>query len=141
MSTYVDTSIIVSALTEEVASKASREWLQAQTPGAMSISPWVITEFHSALALKVRTGQISPEQKSRIIAEFRSVLLPNMRIEDVEAIDFTRAAEFVDNDSCVLRSGDALHLAIASRSGLIIATVSNRLKDAALMLHVASTTA
>ena len=140
MSTYVDTSIIVSALTEEVSSEASREWLQAQTPGTMCISQCVITEIHSALALKLRTGQISREQRSRIIAEFRLELLPNLRIADIEAIDFTRAADLVDNDSCVLRSGDALHLAIASRFGLAIATIDKRFKDAAFVLNVASAT-
>jgi uncharacterized protein len=137
LSAYVDTSIIVSALTPEINSKASQAWLEAQSPGSLYISPWVATEIHSALAMKVRTEQITVEEKSRTLAYFRAAILPELNIIDVAAADFAQAANFLDYESVALRSGDALHLAIASRNGIVIATHDKRLQDAARTLQIA----
>ena len=137
MSSYVDTSIIISALTPEINSAASQNWLEAQGPGSLNISPWVVTEIHSALAMKVRTGQLTVEDKSKVLAYFRAEMLPELHIIDLVAADFAQAANFLDYQSISLRSGDALHLAIASRNGLVNATHDIRLQDAARALQIA----
>jgi predicted nucleic acid-binding protein len=55
---YLDTSVIVAALLNEAATSRIQDWLAAQEAGSTAISDWVVTEFSSALAVKLRTGQI-----------------------------------------------------------------------------------
>jgi predicted nucleic acid-binding protein len=42
---YVDTSVLVAALTRETRTTAMQDWLAAQTPGELAISDWVVAEF------------------------------------------------------------------------------------------------
>lgn len=109
---YIDTSVIVSMLTNEEAAPAITRWfgLLDQTPQS---SDWLMTEFASALALKVRTGQIQAKQKKWINRSFETLLAGGLRIAPVSRAAFHLAARFLDNSNGSLRAGDALHLAVA----------------------------
>ncbi|MGB5096270.1 MAG: type II toxin-antitoxin system VapC family toxin, partial [Porticoccaceae bacterium] len=56
---YVDTSILVAALTREPATGRMQAWLADQAAGVLAISEWVLTEFSVAMSVKVRTGQLA----------------------------------------------------------------------------------
>ena len=58
MMLYVDSWVLVSALTSEAVSTHIQEWLETQEPELLHISLWVETEFSSALSLKVRAGAL-----------------------------------------------------------------------------------
>ncbi|MGE3692947.1 MAG: type II toxin-antitoxin system VapC family toxin, partial [Novosphingobium sp.] len=55
---YCDTSFLIPSLVPEPASQAVRLWLAAQEAGTVCISPWVATEFSSAIAIKLRHGAL-----------------------------------------------------------------------------------
>jgi hypothetical protein len=57
---YLDTRVLISALTNALRTMEIQEWLATQTVADLIISDWVITEFSSALSVKVRTGQLVP---------------------------------------------------------------------------------
>ena len=42
---YLDTSVLVAAMTNEAASDATRLWLGEQKPGELAISDWSLVEF------------------------------------------------------------------------------------------------
>ena len=56
---YLDTSILVAALTNEQRTREMQEWLAEQPAGQLALSDWVLTEFSGALSLKVRTGRLT----------------------------------------------------------------------------------
>ena len=62
MTKYLDTSVLVSALTHEAASAGTRAWFDRQETGDLVISDWVVTEFSAALSIKLRTGAIVADQ-------------------------------------------------------------------------------
>lgn len=131
MSGYLDTAVLVAALTNEPATSAVQTWLGKT--GGLATSRWAITEFSSALALKVRTGHLSEPQR-RATLEMLPTLLATSRMLAFTDVDFHRAADYINAPEINIRAGDALHLAIASRHALPLWTLDHQLKAAGVKL-------
>jgi len=109
---YVDTSVIVPLLTTEPKTQAVTTWFAGlrDTP---TTSDWLLTEFHSALSIKLRTGQISEATAKRVRKEFEILADGGLRVVPVSRSAFRQAAKIVQQRKHGLRSGDSLHLAVA----------------------------
>jgi len=128
---YLDTSVVVASLTNEVASGSVRAWLTAQSAGSVLISDWVVTEVSSALSMKIRTGALPIERRSTKLAYFRQIVGESLTLLPVTPPHFHTAALLADQHHLGLRAGDALHLAIASGVGARLCTLDRRLANAA----------
>jgi uncharacterized protein len=135
---YLDTSVLVSALTNETDTAAVQVWLAGQVAGDLTISDWVVTEFSSAMSIKLRTGQFGPDHRAAALAMFTRLAAETLRILSVERASFRTAARFVDQSTLNLRAGDALHLAICAEHGATLCTLDRRLGDAAPVVGVGS---
>lgn len=140
---YLDTSVIVALLTGEPSVGRIRNWL-GQTTGqttarSLMISDWTLTELSSALSTKLRSQQISRTVCDTARIEFRWMLGSIFHHVAIDRRHFHIAASYCTHHHLGLRSGDALHLAIAVEIGAEIITLDKRFAAAVAALGGRST--
>lgn len=133
---YLDTSLLVAALTNEDDTGRIQEWLGAQDPDGLAISDWVAAEFSSALSIKLRSGQIKPVHRADALAMFTRLCNDSFDVLQVSRAHFRTAARYADQYALGLRAADALHLAICAEEGAELCTLDRRLGEAGPALGV-----
>ncbi len=133
---YIDTSVLVSVITNETNSIEAAKWLYSRSADIIAISPWTRTEFSSALSLKVRSRQIDQEAQRIALTGFNQFAMRSAIEFQVTEEDFLTAARWCENFQTGLRSGDALHLSIARRNLATLCTLDQTLALAGKQLAV-----
>ena len=136
MTLYLDTSLLVAALTNETETRRMQAWLGEQEPSDLAISDWVITEFSAALSMKLRSGQIEAIHRADALAMFTRLSVDSFTILLMSGLQFRTAARFADQHGLGLRASDALHLAICADDGASLCTLDRRLSKAGPALGV-----
>ncbi len=115
---YADTSVLVTALTVEPESAPALEWLMAHQ-GSICLSDWTMTEFAGALSRKRRAGDIDERTRSDAHEIIDRLSRESLTLFAVTRAHFREAAAVCRTD-LGLRSGDALHIAVARDHKLTI---------------------
>lgn len=115
---YVDTSVAVPLFVPEPASAAVDAWLESCSDSLVS-SDWIMTEFASALSLKVRRGELTTRQAAAAWKGFGEFCQAGLRLLPVSRKAFDEAARLVRDEASGLRAGDSLHLAMALEAGAV----------------------
>ena len=133
---YLDTSVLVAALTLEPETKRIQRWLEDQLQAQLAISDWVIAEFSAALSVKMRMRGIDTEARTQALEGFAEMQIDQLEIFAVPRPCFHIAAQLADRHSSGLRGGDALHLAICQLDGASLHTLDRRSAKAGPALGV-----
>jgi predicted nucleic acid-binding protein len=127
---YLDTSVLVAALTPENQTTRVLDWLASQHAEKLAVSDWTITEFSSALSLKVRTQQLQVQHRNGSLAAFHRLVSESFETLAITGLMFRSAAQIADRHVSGIRAGDALHLAVAIHHGATIYTLDRKFAEA-----------
>lgn len=127
---YLDTSVLVAYYYPEPISPLVEKFVRTLwRPGICVLTE---VEFASALSRKVRERGLTPEDAGRIERLFHSHVQEGLfRRLMIDADDYQRAKSLVLQFAVPLRALDAIHLAIAARSRMKLASSDQRLCNAA----------
>jgi predicted nucleic acid-binding protein len=133
---YIDTSVLVAYYCPEPLSDAAERAIrQADRP---TISALVEVEFCSALAIKMRTGDMDMESAQRILSCFRMHIADRLfTIVPIAAREYAAACQWIGAFAVPLRTVDALHLAAAFANELAVLTADKALARSAEHFGVA----
>lgn len=128
---YLDTSAAVPLFIPEPSSDRIVEWFGSCTQ-TLASSDWIMTEFASALFIKVRRGELAQRHAKMAWDEFEIFSRTGLRLVPVTRAAFNSAAELVRTFRSSLRAGDSLHLAMAMEiRATSIATADAQLEKSA----------
>jgi uncharacterized protein len=136
---YLETSLLIAALTLEPETKRIQRWLDDQQQVHLAISDWVIAEFSAALSVKLRMRGIDNEGRALALSAFAEMASDQLEVFAVSRACFRIAARLADRQASGLRGSDALHLAICQSNGATLHTLDRRLAKAAAALAVPAT--
>jgi predicted nucleic acid-binding protein len=139
LSIYLDTSAAVPLFVPEPSSDKVAAWLDSGADTLVS-ADLILTEFASALAIKVRRGELIQKHAAAAWENFGIFSQSGLRLVPVTRATFMRAAQLVRSIRGELRAGDALHLAMAIETEATgIATADSQLEKCALVQGLAVT--
>lgn len=138
MTRHLDTSAFIPLYVNEAASPALRRWFAALDRHEVTPSRWTLTEFTSALGVRVRTNTVAENAARRAVAAFRVLAWRSLTVVPTTPRGCDRAGDLLLRFDLGLRAGDALHVAIAQNAGAtVFATLDKRLAAAAAALGLA----
>ena len=110
---YFDTSFVAPLVLPEAASTRVEAIMRQMTPGEIAVSHLTRVEFAGLIARRVRMRELTEQLASRAFLVFERLLAESYQIILPAPPDFDLATRLLRHYGTGLRSGDALHLAIA----------------------------
>ena len=126
---YPDTSVLVAAVAREQATGRIQAWLEEQTE-PMALSDWSLAEFASAVAAKLRGGEMSVAERAAALAWLAEASKESASLLPATRTAFRRATDLVNAEGLIVRAADALHLASAAEQGLTLCTLDKEQAEA-----------
>ena len=136
MNLYLDASIVVPRLVEEPGTAVVEAYL-AGCSAQLLISDFAAAEVASALSRLVRTRLLATADALSALNDFEIWRAARCSPADVHATDARLAYAYVQRFDLMLRTPDALHLAISRRLDATLITLDGRLANAARELGIA----
>jgi hypothetical protein len=119
---YLDTSLLVAAVSNEAATVRVQDWLEQQG-GPWALSDWSLAEFASALAAKQRAKELSSAERAGGLRWIDGFGEGGAVVWPISRANFRRATDLVNGAEIKVRAADALHLAVAEERGSTLCTL------------------
>lgn len=139
MSLYLDASVLVALLSIDPLNARADAFLGAG-PTDIIVSDFAAAEFSSAIARRVRTGEITRETGPADLANFDLWTARLTQRVEIAPGDVAEAQAYLRRLDLTLLTPDALHIAIAARIGAILVTFDRAMTASARVLGMAVTT-
>lgn len=134
---YVDTCLLVSLFHGDSGYRSAETWLASITDQNLWISHWVLLEFASATAVRLRRGDLMPPKAGAMQAALETFRQERLALLEPRGEDFLLARDWIQAAAeSGLRAADGLHLALARRQGLRLASADQTLVAAARTLGI-----
>ena len=114
---YFDTSFIVPLILHEPNTDSIVRFVGSLPPDELTISEWTQLEFVSVISREVRMGHLSARDARIEILRFNAMVESSFKKLSLMSSDIVQARRYLVQFSTNLRTGDSLHLAIASNHG------------------------
>lgn len=116
---YIDTSVLVSAFSNEPLQAVAMALLQAPQWEQVCVSDWTVAEFTCAIQAKVLRGD-TPSEVAHTIGQTLKSLITQGALHRIAVLrgDYAAVQRVVPGLNCLVRGADALHLAVAARSNI-----------------------
>ena len=116
---YVDTSVLVSAFSNEPLQAVAMALLQAPRWQQVCVSDWTVAEFTCAVQAKVLRNE-TPAEVAHSISQTLKSLMAQGALHRIAVLreDYVAVQRIGPGLSCLVRGADALHLAVAARSNI-----------------------
>lgn len=135
---YLDTSFLAPFYIREATSTSVEAILTNIPTQELAISDWTIVEFASLVSRRIRTKESSLELMEAVMRLWKEDVTQSYIVFTVTNADFILASKYIEQWETGLRTGDALHLAIASNRGVTnLLSLDRGLINAARQLGIA----
>jgi uncharacterized protein len=134
---YLDASLVVALLTNDIFTDRAEAFLSAETP-VLLLSDYAVAEFASVVARRVRMQELTRDEAWGAFAAL-DLWAPRAatRVE-TSTVDIAAASTFIRRLDLNLRPPDSVNIAIAQRAGATLATFDTRMAANALALGTAT---
>lgn len=130
---YLDTAVVLTLFVEETTSRSVEDWLAARRQ-PLAFSDWGLTECASALALKLRRGEMDVELAKRCFAAITAFVHESCEFIACAPHHQIEAQRLLSRFDLPLSAGDALHLAISQHAEATLVTYDKLLAASAKTL-------
>jgi predicted nucleic acid-binding protein len=130
---YLDTAVVLTLFVEEPTSPSVENWLAARRQ-TLAFSDWGLTECASALAIKLRRGEMNASLAKRCFVAIGAFASESCELIACGPHHQTEAQRMLSRFDLPLRAGDALHLAISRHAGATLVTYDKLLTASARAL-------
>ena len=133
LSVYLDTSLLVPLFAADALAERAEAWLESG-PSGLVVSDLAEAEYVAAIGAKARSRSLSEAEAQAALDNFPSWTAIACRRVLLAPEDLTRATRWMRRFDLNLRTPDALHLALAARLELVVATFDQGMARAARAL-------
>ncbi|MEB3331016.1 MAG: type II toxin-antitoxin system VapC family toxin [Synechococcaceae cyanobacterium] len=134
---YLDTCVLVSLFHGDDGYPAAETWLAEADGQELWISHWVLLEFASATAVRLRRGDLNATKAAAVQVGLEALRHERLAMVEPRGEDFLLARTWIVSDGIPgLRAADGLHLAMARRQGLRLVSADRALLRAACALGI-----
>ncbi|HUI97111.1 MAG TPA: type II toxin-antitoxin system VapC family toxin [Xanthobacteraceae bacterium] len=135
MSVYLDASVLVALFANDSLTDRADAYLRAR-PDVLVVSDFAAAEFASAFARRVRMGLLTADEARRAFSTFDTWTARECETLQITALDIAAAASFLRRLDLVLRTPDAVHIAVAQRLDAELLTYDDKMASGARALGV-----
>ena len=139
MSLYLDASVVVALFVIDPSSARAEAFLLAH-PEVFVTSDFGVAEFSSAVARRVRTRNLTPDEGRLAFFNFDSWVARSADRQETTTADIDAADRILRRLDVNLRTPDALHIAVAQRLDATLVTFDQRMAASARVLGMAVAT-